>query len=503
MKKLTLLSSLTVLLAACGGGDVSTPSENPSSLESSLISSLVTSTTSLTSSETTSIVPSSSTPSSSETISSIASSSSSSESIITGISRALFAYLSDLPRTESFLPEFMSEDTYLSSASTPTKDDYYSDAISKNSLPTRYFGAQLDQLWTHVGFMTSFTQNLTTMLSHAATLGDVYYDYLATNPTNPYAFSVTIGGFSFQVAGLEEELLVDVSVGNMSVTMAVLNVNNVITYWVDLFINDDNRLVIYSTSTELIVVSNLEVAGVKVSYFLSIEKNGNDVLGLSYERYGLESAALRNYVVFKSIGNTFVVAGERGDFILGASPKINVETYRQSDGAYLGSQVLETIPVTGPTYETVWYPMWSVQGWNSIQFELDNNDEKEFDQVYLNGSSSVFDVHYNTLPIVGTKTSRKYDIELKKSYVFKEDVNGDLEKVEFLYPAFFIQENELGSGPFGTANSRNNNIFSHSLTSTELAMIRDYYDALKDEQNTFKTVNMDAEITEFFNTISA
>jgi hypothetical protein len=34
-------------------------------------------------------------------------------------------------------------------------------------------------------------------------------------------------------------------------------------------------------------------------------------------------------------------------------------------------------------------------------------------------------------------------------------------------------------------------------------MIRDYYDALKDEQNTFKTVNMDAEITEFFNTISA
>ena len=502
MKKLTLLSSLTILLAACGGGDVSTSSQTISSLESSLISSLTTSSTSLTSSEPTSTVPSSSTSSSLETSSlSDSSLTSSSESIISGISRALFAYLSDLPSTESFLPQFMNEDTYLSNASTPTKDDYYSDAISKSSLPSRYFGAQLDQMWTHVGFMNGFTQNLTTMLSYAATLGDVYYDYLATNPTNPYLFSVTLGGFSFSVTGFEEELIVAVSVGNMSVTMAVLNINNVITYWVDIFINNDNRLVIYTTSTELMVVSNLEVAGVKVSYLLSIEKNGNDLTGLSYERYGLESAALRNYVVFKSIGNTFVVAGERWDFILGASPKVNVETYRQTDGAYLGSQVLETIPITGPTYETVWYPMWSVQGWNSIQLELDNSDEKEFDQVYLNGSSSAFDVHYNTLPIVGTKTSRKYDIELKKSYVFKENVNGDLEKVEFLYPAFFIQESELANGAFGTANTRNNNIFSHSLSNNELSLIQTYYEELKEDQANYKQLDVDSEISSFFDNL--
>jgi hypothetical protein len=168
--------------------------------------------------------------------------------------------------------------------------------------------------------------------------------------------------------------------------------------------------------------------------------------------------ALKNHVVFKTDGNYFVVAGERGDFILGAEPKVNVETYELTTGKYLGSQVLETIPVTGPTYETVWYPMWSLNGWTSIQFELDNSDSKEFPQEYINGSSSAFDVHYNSF--FGVSTSRKYDIELKKSYAYVLNDDGDVEKKEFLYPGLFIQENELTSNAFGTVNSRNGNIFT-------------------------------------------
>ena len=492
MKKVSLSLSLIVILAACGGA-------SPSS-ENSLISSIESSLTSLTSSTTTSsqTTSSSSTEESSSPNSTIPSSS---ENLIVGISRTLFTYLSDLPETESFLPSFMNVDTF-ESTSDLSNFDYYAGPVSKSSLPTHYFGAQLDQLWTHLGFMTTFTQGLTTMLSNAATLGDLYNTYLQGTPNDPYAFSTTIGQFSFIVTGLENELFVNVAVGEINVTMAVLDMNNTITYWVDLYMNETNRLVIYSTANELTIVSNLDVAGVNVSFLLNIEKEGNTIQGISYEKYGVGDAALRNYVVFEGNNNVFVVAGERGDFILGASPKVNVETYRVRDGAYLGSQVLETIPVTGPTYETVWYPLWSVNGLTSIQFELDNDDDKEFPQVYLNGSSTSFDVHYNTIPLIGTKTSRKYDIELKKSYVYQTNIEGDLEKVEFLYPAFFIQENELGSGPFGTANSRNNNIFSHTLTSSELTGIKQYYDQLKDEQAALKLIDIDTQITELFTSLN-
>ena len=460
MKRMTILTSLTILLVACSGGEPSTASSSISS----------------------------------------SSSSTSSENVIVGIGRALFAYLSDLPGTDAFLPNFLEPETYVT-----TKNvlglDYYADEVSKSELPSIYFGAQLDQIRTHVGLMDGLTQDLTTMLSQASAIGNLYSDYLATNPQNPYSFSVELGGFSFAISGLDDELIVQVTVGSASVTMAVLDIAGVVTYWIDVYITDTNRLVMYSTPTRLVIIGSVMVSEVQVSYLLEILKSGNNITGYSYERYGIGELAIKNHVVFKTEGNYFVVAGERGDFILGASPKVNVETYELSTGKYLGSQVLETIPVTGPTYETIWYPMWSLTGWTSIRLEADNSDSKDFPQVYLNGSSSVFDVDYNS--VFGVSTSRKYDIELKKSYVYVANGDGELEKKEFLYPAFFIQENELTSNAFGTANSRNGNIFSHTLTSNQLSTIRNYFDTMKTDQNTYKEVDVDAYITTFLSSLAS
>jgi hypothetical protein len=341
--------------------------------------------------------------------------------------------------------------------------------------------------------MDGLTENLTTMLSRAASLGELYNTYLSNNPGNPYAYSVELGGFSFAITGLENELVIKVGVGSASVTMAVLSVNGQITYWIDVFVTDNNRVIVYTTPTKLLILGNVLISAVRVSYLLEIIKEGNNVRGFSYERYGTESTALKNYVVFKSEGNYFIVAGERGDFILGASPKVNVETYEMTSGQYLGSQVLETIPITGPTYETIWYPMWSLAGWTSIQFEVDNDDDKEFSQVYLNGLNTPFNVHYNSL--FGITTSRKYDIELKRSYVYVEVDSGVWEKKQFFYPAFFIQQNEVSvNSPFGTANSRNGNVFSHTLNSTQLNAIRTYYEAMKNEQNAYKQTDVDGYI---------
>lgn len=481
MKLNKIILLLLIVITSCGGA---TPSSETSFLSTSSSSSLSTSLVS-------SVSPVSITPSS---FSSVASSetTSSSQNIIVGISRALFNFVTDLPDTDSFLPSFLTYETYQTSQIVDNLD-YYAGPINKANLPPTYFGAQLDQLRSQIGFMDGLTENLTTMLSRAASLGELYNTYLSNNPGNPFAYSVELGGFSFAITGLENELVIKVVVGSANVTMAVLNVNGQITYWIDVYITDNNRVIVYRTPTKLLILGNVLISAVRVSYLLEIIKEGNNVRGFSYERYGTESTALKNYVVFKSEGNYFIVAGERGDFILGASPKVNVETYEMTSGKYLGSQVLETIPITGPTYETIWYPMWSLAGWTSIQFEVDNDDDKEFPQVYLNGLNTPLNVHYNSL--FGITTSRKYDIELKRSYVYVEVSSGVWEKKQFFYPAFFIQQNEVSTiAPFGTANSRNGNVFSHTLNSTQLAAIRAYYEAMKNEQSAYKQVDVDGYI---------
>jgi hypothetical protein len=492
MKKILSISALVIFLTACSVPDLSSSNSDSISINSSI-------TTSISQSIPSTSLISSSSETTNSTSTPVSTSTTTSQSALVGISTALFSYLSDLPSTDAFLPDFLAPETYQTSLNLDGLN-YYAGSINKSSLPSTYFGAQLDQLRTHIGFMDGFTNNLTTMLSYAATLGEMYQTYLSGQPTNPYAYTVQLGGFSFLITGLNEELILNVQVGSASVTFAVLKLNNLITYWVDIFISADNRLIIYTTPTRLVIIGNLEVLGVKVSYLLEILKSGNEITGYSYERYGTDSLAIKQHVVFKSVGNYFVVAGERGDFIPGASPKVNVETYDINTGKYLGSQVLETIPFTGPTYETIWYPMWSINGWQSIRFEEDNNDAKDFPQVYLNGSNNVFDVHYNS--VLGALTSRKYDIELKKSYVYVTNNEGKLEKKEFLYPAFFIQQNELGSGPFGTANTRNNNLFSHTLTSAQLSAIRDHYQDMKTQQNAYKQIDVDQYITNFLTALN-
>jgi hypothetical protein len=506
MKHLPVLSLLAITLAACGGTttssspsstlDSSGSASSFSSLSSSISTSQATSISSIipTSIVSSSIESTSATTSNPSSNSSTNTSTPSSQNVIVGISRALFAFVEDLPDTDSYLPSFLNAETYQTTKQVSNLN-YYTGSINKVDLPSTYFGAQLDQLRSHIGFMDGLTENLTTMLSKTSAIGNLYSDYLSGNPQNPYSFSVSLDGFSFLITGLENELVLKVTVGDASVTMAVLNIQGVITYWIDVMINQDNRVVIYTTPTRLVIIGNVLVSAIKVSYLLEILKDGNSINGYSYERYGTESAAIRQHVVFKTDGDYFVVAGERGDFILGASPKVNVETYDKTTGKYLGSQVLETIPVTGPTYETIWYPMWSMNGWNSIQFEADNNDAKEFPQVYLNGSNSVFDVHYNS--VLGVSTSRKYDIELKKSYVYIQN-NNQWQKQEFLYPAFFIQQNEITvSAPFGTANSRNSNVFSHSLTTAQLSAIRSNYQTMKTNQAAYKLIDVDAVISNF------
>jgi len=427
----------------------------------------------------------------------LTSSPTSSQTVVERIAAELFAYIGQLPDTGELLPEFLEEETYSATQNEGTFD-FYAGAIPKADLPDRYFGAQLNQLWSHVLLTDAFVSRMKIVLLSAATIGALYDEFLNSNPSNPYAFQPQIGDLTFTIIGQENELIVNITYLDMEINIGVLSVSGAITHYVDIYVSENNRLVIRSTPTSLTVVGKMTVEMFGYSgftaYLLEIERAGDAVNGHSYERLGLDEAALRSHIVFRSSDGVFTVAGEKGDFLIGSDPKLNVESYDSETGRYLGSKVLETLPTV--TYETLWYPLGNLTGWTSVQFETDNDDEKDFPQVYFNGSATEFEVEYFT-PL-GLKTSRKYDIELKKTYTFLPDGEGGFTKQQHTLPFFFIQSKEIATNPFGTCLTNNSNIsFAHTITAGQIAAIGTRYQELKDLQLAYKEVDVDAVITAF------
>jgi hypothetical protein len=118
---------ILIVMTSCGGATQSNVvSSSSGSILSSLSTSLVNSAlpTSIIPTSSSSVVPSETT--------------SSSQNIIVGISRALFDFVTDLPDTDSFLPSFLTYETYQTSQIVDNLD-YYAGPINKANLPTTYF----------------------------------------------------------------------------------------------------------------------------------------------------------------------------------------------------------------------------------------------------------------------------------------------------------------------------------------------------------------------------
>jgi len=443
---------------------------------------------------------SSSMPSSASSSPSSSVSSSSSSSVnVQGIASYLFDKISELPDLYEYLPAFLESETYVSGIDGSTLD-FYSGAVAKTSLPTIYFGAQLNQLRTHVGYTDEFTGGLSVVMDAAVNLGTLYQTYLAENPSQPFMWSKEISGLTFFVTGTINQLIVKVTYGDMKITFAVMTIDSVLTYYVDIYVHAGKQVMLYSTPTSLVVAGKISINSVVTAYELILQKSGTIVTGQCYDKIGVDELALKNYIVFKSVNNIFTVAGEKGDFLLSSTAKCNVENYDMTTGTYLGSEVLEDQATT--TYNSLWYPMTGIRGWENIHFELDDDDDKEFPQIYLDGVATEFFVEYKTLFTV--KTSRKYDIELKKTYSYINDGEGGLIKKEYVLPFFFIQEDCIETAkPFGNANANNTNIaFAHTLTTVQKQAILDNYETMVATQQAFKEMDVDMDIDVFLSIVS-
>ena len=188
------------------------------------------------------------------------------------------------------------------------------------------------------------------------------------------------------------------------------------------------------------------------------------------------------------INDTYTsVVGNKASGMPGFTGYIN-ELYKTSEGKLLGYEVRETFTKWGvtATYHTLWFNLNNITGINNVK--AIKNEESTFGlgannnhDIYLNNSASIFEPTYNTKLMV--KTSRKYDVELRKQYFYGYN-EGQFTEYEVQLPMMFIQADHDSYTNFSDfpsdIQSKSGITASVNLSKTYLDKIQNDYATLVD-----------------------
>ena len=178
------------------------------------------------------------------------------------------------------------------------------------------------------------------------------------------------------------------------------------------------------------------------SSYLIIERKNDGVEGHVYEYLTVTGHDVVPSCADFYINSEFVsvVGNKAEDPIKGMKGYVN-ELYKTNEGKLLGFEVRETI--SSVRYNTLWFNLNDIEGITSIKIgdKTDANESgKSTNDVYLNGSKTLFSPTYNKK--YGFTTSRKYDIEFRTQYFYSKDTEtGEITEHEVKVPMLFIQAN--------------------------------------------------------------
>ena len=184
------------------------------------------------------------------------------------------------------------------------------------------------------------------------------------------------------------------------------------------------------------------------AYFTLERSDDDSVEGHIYEFVQYKDKDLVPACADFYINETYTsVVGNKASGMPGFTGYIN-ELYKTDQGKLLGYEVRETFTKWGisATYHTLWFNLNNINGINSVKaiatgevstgLGADNPHD-----IYLNGSASIFTPAYNKK--LGVKTSRKYDVEMRKQFFYGIQT-GEIVEYEVEIPMMFIQADHDG-----------------------------------------------------------
>ena len=256
-------------------------------------------------------------------------------------------------------------------------------------------------------------------------------------------------------------------------------------------LSDNNAMRYIISESQYVFGIEYGIETVSRSAYCELTKNSDESInGHIYEYITLKDKdAVKSCADFYINDSYVSVVGNKANGIIGMNGYIN-ELYRTNEGKLLGYKVQETITKTFPvigeltaTYHTLWFNLNNISGINSVkvtEHTKDNDNDFNPNDVYVNGSSTLFKPTYNKQAVV-VKTSRKYDIELRTQYRYGL-VDSTLTCYETSIPMMFIQDDHddyTNFSDFVSDIKKDNGITaSVNLSSAYLTKIRNDYDNL-------------------------
>lgn len=184
------------------------------------------------------------------------------------------------------------------------------------------------------------------------------------------------------------------------------------------------------------------------AYFQIDRRNDGSVDGHIYEFIQYKDSDMVPSCADFYIGEEYVsVVGNKASGMPGFTGYIN-ELYKTEEGKLLGYEVRETFSKWGitATYHTLWFNLCDISGITSVKAIKNDSDSfglggNNAHNIYLNGSSSIFEPTYNKKLTI--QTSRKYDVEMRKQSFFGY-VEDTLTEYQVQIPMMFIQADHDG-----------------------------------------------------------
>lgn len=204
-------------------------------------------------------------------------------------------------------------------------------------------------------------------------------------------------------------------------------------------IGKNNAMKYESGSNSLDFAAN--VSGVILCEIHLNKNNNGDLNGTFYEYAGAKGVSLikSSGVLEVKNGYTTVMCNKRE--LLDLPIHAFLEVYDNQTGKLIGGKVCEDIKDI--TYNTFWFPLKDLDGVKSIKVENKTNKTNPY-TVYLNGGTEP--IHSKLWGVSGgvsKGTSRRFDIELRSSIVYKENDKGELEQETLKIPMLFVQEEHI------------------------------------------------------------
>ena len=402
-----------------------------------------------------------------------------------GLANNVIDSFGSVPDVWAFLPESFSAESR-SVAYTSSID--YSSFVNVEDIPVNGMGKQLNMVYGILTKAETALAVVNTVYGGMNTIYGLYSAYLDSNPADYQHFEGNAGPFTFTLDLGDNEYAMTANVGSVQIVISSQPAEN--TYGARIQLTDTTVLKYVVEDSSLTLA--IDILGT-ASAMIEFVREDDVVTGYVYENLTALGKDLISTSAMITVGETYTtIIGTKGDFIP-ASDSRNCEIYLNSNGRLVGTKVRENVDIkfTTVTFDTFWFPLYKLEGVDTIKIIEEKNDLNA-NSIYINGSSDLLEAMKIGGGILNLKSqSRRYDIEVKTMYFYNYDSDKDeYVSIELEIPMLFVQEdnfetfeddfNSLNSGALDADAQLIVSIFDIAATEFAYTEILPAYDLIKD-----------------------